>query len=91
MDRLQARLSSGGCAGCENVEVQPYMCFGGCHDGPNVVVYPDRVWYSGVQVGDADTIVDQHLQKGEKVEALTGKVEKDLEEMIYQLLDSGIY
>ena len=31
-----------------DVEVKPYMCFGGCGAGPNIVLYPQKVWYSGV-------------------------------------------
>lgn len=88
MERLQSRVQGNG---FENVEVRPYMCFGGCHDGPNVILYPDKVWYAGVQEADADKIVDQHLKKGEVVKPLTGKISEGLEEMIYQLLDSGIF
>jgi len=88
MDRLQARLQGNGAEDCE---LRPYMCFGACHDGPNVIIYPDKVWYGGVQEADADRIVDQHLQKGETITSLTGKVDKGLEEIIYQLLDSGIF
>jgi (2Fe-2S) ferredoxin len=91
MERLQKRVQSNGSEALQNVEVRPYMCFGGCHDGPNVVLYPDKVWYANVQEGDADKIVDEHLKKGEKVESLTGKIDPGLEEMIYQLLDSGIF
>jgi (2Fe-2S) ferredoxin len=88
LDRLQARLEGDG---CPNVELRQYMCFGGCHEGPNVVVYPDKVWYGGVKEEDADTIVDQHLKNGEPVVPLTGRVDKGLEELIFQLLDSGIF
>ena len=88
MDRLQARMQGNG---LENCELRPYMCFGGCHDGPNVVVYPDKVWYARVQEADADRIVDEHLKKGQTITSLTGKVDKDLEEIIFQLLDSGIF
>ncbi|MBI3934809.1 MAG: (2Fe-2S) ferredoxin domain-containing protein [Acidobacteria bacterium] len=91
MERLQARVQGNGGPRFGNVEVRPYMCFGGCHDGPNVIVYPDKVWYAGVQTEDADKIVDEHLKKGELVKPLTGKIDKGLEEMIFQLLDSGIF
>lgn len=74
-----------------DVELRPYMCFGGCHDGPNVVIYPDKVWYAGVQEPDAHNIVEKYIKKGEQLPELTGKIDKGLEEMIYQLLDSGIY
>jgi len=88
MERLTERLEGNV---CPNVELRQYMCFGGCHDGPNVVVYPDKVWYAGVKEQDADDIVDRHLKNGETLTPLTGKVDKGLEEMIYQLLDSGIF
>ena len=87
-ERLRNRLDGNA---CPNVELRQYMCFGGCHEGPNVVIYPDKVWYGGVKEEDADTIVEKHLQHGEPVTALTGKVDKDLEELIFQLLDSGIF
>ena len=88
MERLHQRVDGGG---LQNVDVRPYMCFGGCHDGPNVVIYPDKVWYDHVQEKDADTIVDQHLKQGETVKSLTGKIDKNLTELIFSLLDSGIY
>ena len=88
IERLHQRVDG---EGLPNVDVRPYMCFGGCHDGPNVVIYPDKVWYDHVQEKDADTIVDQHLKKGETVKALTGKIDKNLTELIFSLLDSGIY
>ncbi|MBI4478812.1 MAG: (2Fe-2S) ferredoxin domain-containing protein [Acidobacteria bacterium] len=91
MERLQSRVQANGDPRLANVEVRPYMCFGGCHDGPNVIVYPDKIWYAGVQKDDADKIVDEHLKKGEPVKPLTGKIDKGLEEMIFQLLDSGIF
>ena len=88
MERLQERMQG---EELSNYELRPYMCFGGCHEGPNVVIYPDRVWYGEVQKADADRIVDEHLKGGKTIPALTGKVDKGLEEMIFQLLDSGIF
>ena len=88
MDRLQSHLQEDGCG---DVELRSYMCFGSCHEGPNVVVYPDKVWYGGVQEKDADEIVEKHLKQGETVTPLTGKVDKGLEGIIYQLLDAGIF
>ena len=88
MERLQERMQG---EEFSNYELRPYMCFGGCHEGPNVVIYPDRVWYGEVKKADADRIVDEHLKKGETITSLTGKVDKGLEEMIFQLLDSGIF
>ncbi|HEX8109892.1 MAG TPA: hypothetical protein VF516_19310 [Kofleriaceae bacterium] len=38
-------------------------CLGPCFDGPNAVVYPDGVWYAGLQPDDAAGIAD-HLVAG---------------------------
>jgi (2Fe-2S) ferredoxin len=45
------------------VQVTPCGCLGPCFDGPNAVVYPDGVWYGGLQESDADAIAD-HLIDG---------------------------
>ncbi len=47
----------------ESARVTPCGCLGPCFDGPNAVVYPDGVWYGGLDVGDADALVD-HLVDG---------------------------
>jgi len=43
---------------------------GTCGHGPNMVVYPDGTWYSGVKVEDVAEIIEQHLIKGKVVERL---------------------
>ena len=45
-------------------------CMGPCSNGPVVVVYPDGVWYKGVQPEDVDEILDSHIVNGKKVERL---------------------
>ena len=37
-------------------------CLGQCAAGPNVVVEPDHVWYSGVSMADVDAIVERHFK-----------------------------
>jgi len=44
-------------------------CLGQCGQGPMVLVYPDAVWYAGVQAEDAGQITDQHLAAGKPVTA----------------------
>jgi len=72
------------------VEVKPYMCFGGCQAGPNIVLYPQKVWYSGVKQADVDEIA-AHAEGGPPVERLTQGVEQPLKDLIYQLLDAGLF
>jgi len=43
-------------------------CLGPCFDGPNAVVYPDGVWYSGLTADDAAALVD-HLVDGTRLAA----------------------
>src|SRR5215467_4544159 len=43
-------------------------CLGPCFDGPNAVVYPDGVWYAGLDEHDADARAD-HLIDGVVLEA----------------------
>ncbi|WP_247009545.1 CbiX/SirB N-terminal domain-containing protein [Halorientalis litorea] len=38
-------------------------CLGRCGEGPMVAVYPDGVWYGGVESEDADRIVSSHLDR----------------------------
>jgi (2Fe-2S) ferredoxin len=49
--------------GASGVLVTPCGCLGPCFDGPNAVVYPDNVWYAGLDESDASAIVD-HLVDG---------------------------
>ncbi len=45
-------------------------CLDQCEHGPTVVVYPEAVWYGGVQPGDVAEIVSGHLVEGRPVEWL---------------------
>jgi (2Fe-2S) ferredoxin len=45
-------------------------CLDQCEHGPNVVVYPEGVWYGGVRLEDVDEIIESHLIGGKPVERL---------------------
>jgi (2Fe-2S) ferredoxin/predicted O-methyltransferase YrrM len=53
-------------------EVQVTACdsLGLCEHGPNLVVYPEGIWYSGVTPADAPEIVRSHFQEDTPVERL---------------------
>jgi (2Fe-2S) ferredoxin/ubiquinone/menaquinone biosynthesis C-methylase UbiE len=55
-----------------NNEVQITTCgsLGLCGWGPNMVVYPEGVWYAGVTAADADEIVGVHFKQGRVVQRL---------------------
>jgi len=46
------------------------QCLDLCNHGPNVVVYPEGVWYEGVKPRDIPEIVERHLAGGTPVERL---------------------
>jgi len=54
-------------------EVQVTMCgsLGLCEHGPNLIVYPEGIWYSGVTPADVPEIVRSHFQANTPVERLT--------------------
>ena len=41
------------------VRVSQTGCLGLCAKGPNVMLYPQNIWFSGVTLADADTILDK--------------------------------
>ena len=71
------------------VQVKPYLCFGACQEGPNIVLYPEGTWYMGVKPEDAADIAG-HIMGGAAVERLTQRVDPALRDLILEILDSGI-
>ncbi len=45
-------------------------CLDQCEHGPNVVVYPEAVWYGRVTLADVDEIIESHIIGGKPVERL---------------------
>lgn len=52
------------------VRVNKAGCFSQCGHGPMLVVYPDDVWYAGVQATDLQEIFESHVLNGKPVERL---------------------
>ncbi|MBD3168177.1 MAG: methyltransferase domain-containing protein [candidate division Zixibacteria bacterium] len=76
LDKLQKEIVS---LGLENeVQVTPCGSFGLCDRGPNMVIYPDGIWYSKLTPGDIPEIVEEHLKNGKIVERLANLDESDL-------------
>ncbi|MBN1929615.1 MAG: (2Fe-2S) ferredoxin domain-containing protein [Chlorobiaceae bacterium] len=40
-----------------NVRVSTSGCLGVCGEGPNVMIYPQKLWFSGVTPDDVDAIL----------------------------------
>lgn len=68
LPQLQQFTKAAGLGG--KVRINKAGCLDQCEHGPMVVVYPEAVWYGGVQPGDAEEIVSEHLVGGRPVERL---------------------
>ena len=53
-----------------------------------MTLFPDKIFYSHVKEDDLPEIVDHVLGEGKPVQRLCGHVEKDVEEIIWEMLDS---
>ena len=51
------------------IRVNHAGCMNQCGHGPIVVVYPEDVWYAGVDEKGAERIVREHLVRGAPVDA----------------------
>lgn len=52
------------------IRAQRAGCFDLCEHGPNVVIYPEGVFYGHVQLADVDEIVSEHILNNRIVERL---------------------
>ncbi len=55
---------------CARVAVTGCGCLGPCFDGPNLVIYPEGIWYAEVTVDDVAEILASHLEAGVAVARL---------------------
>lgn len=56
--------------GIENIRVNASGCLDRCELGPNMVIYPEGVWYHYDSTEDVDEILQKHLIEGGRVERL---------------------
>jgi (2Fe-2S) ferredoxin len=66
----KGRIKALGLDGEGQVRVNKAGCLDRCEEGPVLVVYPDAVWYTYVDIDDVDEIIDRHIVGGEVVERL---------------------
>jgi NADH:ubiquinone oxidoreductase subunit E len=81
--RLEARDKDG------KNRLRKYPCFGGCEQGVNVVLFPDKVFFSEVKESDIEALTDHLVGEGPSLDHLKGKVEQDVEDITWELLDVG--
>src|SRR2546427_7555062 len=58
------------------IRINKAGCFSQCGHGPMMVVYPENVWYSGVQESDLQEILTSHIIGGKPVERLVYNPDK---------------
>jgi NADP-reducing hydrogenase subunit HndC len=68
LEALRAELGKAGLG--HEVQVTTSGSVGLCERGPNMVVYPEGVWYTGVQLADVPEIVREHFVHGRPVARL---------------------
>ena len=68
LDALRKEIASQGML--DEVQVTSCGSLGMCERGPNLVVYPEGVWYAGVQPADVPEIVREHFRHGRVVKRL---------------------
>ncbi len=64
------RLKDMGLHGPGKIRVSKSGCLGRCSLGPNLVIYPDNVWYHFESQADIDEIIQSHLLEGKPVQRL---------------------
>jgi NADH-quinone oxidoreductase subunit F len=75
---LQAELEAQGLS--DEVRVMETSRIGGCASGPELMVYPDEVHYSGLTVTDIPYLVEEHFLKGRVVDRLFAPLQEQLDE-----------
>jgi (2Fe-2S) ferredoxin len=59
------------------IRAQRAGCLDACDFGPSVVVYPEGIYYGGVQLRDVNEIVESHLINNKPVERLITNFNRD--------------
>ena len=68
IDALRREINARGLA--DEVQVTECGSLGLCEHGPNLVVYPEGIWYSGLTPADVPEIVRSHFEEDTPVERL---------------------
>ena len=69
-EHCRQRVKAAGQHGEGRIRVNKAGCLDRCGEGPVMVVYPEAVWYTYVDLSDIDEIVQSHLLGDVVVERL---------------------
>jgi len=78
MDALNDELVATGLI--DEVQVLETSRIGGCAQGPELMVYPEGIHYSGMSVDDVPFLVDEHFLKGRVVKKFVEELKKSTDE-----------
>jgi (2Fe-2S) ferredoxin len=56
-DNLKAAVVKAGQS--ERIRISKSKCLDVCEEGPNVLIYPDNLWFKGVQLSDVPVILEK--------------------------------
>lgn len=66
----KAQIKAKGMHGAGAVRVSDSGCLGRCKAGPNIVIYPEGVWYTYSDKNDIDEIIQEHIFNNRVVDRL---------------------
>ena len=69
-DHMKAQVKKLNLNGKGKTRVNRAGCLDRCSEGPLMVIYPEAVWYTFVDLEDINEIISSHLQQGKIVERL---------------------
>lgn len=92
-DEIRRRLAYGVEANNlqDKVEVHKTGCFGLCESGPNIVIFPQGIFYSHVKLDDVEDIVNEHFKNGKILERLIFKESKTDGDYVTPVDDVNFY
>mgnify|MGYP001331494540 FL=1 len=56
--------------GLHNIRVNTSGCLDRCEEGPCIVIYPEGIWYRANNKTDIDSIIENHITSGKRVDDL---------------------
>ena len=71
----------------ETLQIKRYLCFGACDVGPNMVVMPDRLWYS-LATPELMENIAAAMQEGKELPGLANHVRPMIRDAVLKMLEA---
>jgi len=69
-DHMKAQVKKLGLNGKGKIRINRAGCFDRCGEGPLLLIYPEAIWYTFIDIEDINEIIESHLINGKVVERL---------------------